>query len=622
MSFFDFLLGRPLASSEERAEEIGVAKGIPIFGLDALSSASYGPEAALTLLIPLGVAGVAHIVPLMLSIIALLLIVFFSYCQTIAAYPGGGGSYTVSRENLGTFAGLLAAAALMIDYVLTAAVGISAGIGALTSAIPSLHSKTLLLCLLALLLITLINLRGVSETGGAFMVPTYLFLACMFTAIAIGVVKTIASGGHPSPLVPPPAPPATAAAAVSLWLLLKAFSSGCTAMTGVEAVSNGVRAFSDPVVKTARTTLALIVASLVVMLGGIAFLVRSYKLVATDPNGSHYQSTLSMLLQAVTGRGWFYYLAIASILLVLIFSANTAFADFPRVCRMIAEDRFLPLSLANRGRRLVFTEGIVVLAFLAAGLLFLFDGVTDRLIPLYAVGAFLAFTLSQAGMVAHWRREGGKRARSSMFVNGLGALATGTTVIVIVVAKFAEGAWITVLLIPAILLLMYWVRRHYDKVGREIGDAPALELAKPEGLIAVVPMLHWSRIGERALRLALTMTRELRVLHVSAGDNTDETRQNLIDCIEKPMLAADYPKPDIVLIESPYRFVVTPIVDYVVKVAEENPQCRVIAVLPELVELHWYGYFLHNQRSSLLKAQFLMKGNDRISVLNVPWYLK
>ena len=324
----------------------------------------------------------------------------------------------------------------------------------------------------------------------------------------------------------------------------------------------------------------------------------------------------------VTGRGWFYYVAIVSILLVLIFSANTAFADFPRVCRIIAEDRFLPVSLANRGRRLVFTEGIIVLALLAAALLILFRGVTDRLIPLYAVGAFLAFTLSQAGMVAHWRRTGGKHARGSMFLNGLGALATGCTVLVVAVAKFAEGAWITVLMIPALLFLMYWVRRHYDKVGSEIGGAPALEIEKAERLIAVLPMLQWSRVGERALRLALAMTKELRVLHVSGESNADETRRKLVDCIEKPMLAANYPKPDIVVIESPYRFVVAPIVDYVVKVADENPQCRVIAVLPELVERHWYGYFLHSQRSSLLKAQFIIRGNDRISVLNVPWYLK
>ncbi|MGA8598371.1 MAG: amino acid permease, partial [Bryobacteraceae bacterium] len=405
MSIVDFLIGRPIPTSDERAEQIGVAKGIPIFGLDALSSAAYGPEAALTLLIPLGIAGLEYIVPLSLCIIALLIIVFFSYRQTIAAYPGGGGSYTVAHQNLGTFPGLLAAAALMIDYVLTAAVGISAGIGALTSAVPSLHPRTLTLCLVALVIITLVNLRGVSESGAVFMVPTYWFLASMFAAIAIGLVKILFSGGHPVPVVAPPAAPAVASAA-GAWLLLKAFSSGCTALTGVEAVSNGTRAFGEPRVQTAQRTLGIIITSLVVMLAGIAFLAERYKIVATDPDSDRYQSLLSMLFTAVSGRGWFYYAAIGSVLIVLIFSANTAFADFPRVCHVLAEDCFLPLSFANRGRRLVYSQGIVVLAVLCGVILIVFGGVTDHLIPLYAVGAFLAFTLSQAGMVAHWQREG------------------------------------------------------------------------------------------------------------------------------------------------------------------------------------------------------------------------
>ena len=301
MSIIDFLIGRPIATSDERAQQIGVSKGIPIFGLDALSSAAYGPEAAMTLLIPLGAAGLAYIVPITASILVLLVIVFFSYRQTIAAYPQGGGSYTVAHENLGTLPGLLAASALMIDYVLTAAVGISAGIGALTSAVPSLHPLTLSLCLIALATITLINLRGVSETGGVFLVPTYLFLICMFATIGVGVAKTFMSGGHPSPVVAPTAAPAAAAGAVSLWLLIKAFSSGCTAMTGVEAVSNGVKAFREPAASTAQRTLAIIIACLVGLLGGIAWLVHQYKIVATDPNGSQYQSVLSMLFQAVAG---------------------------------------------------------------------------------------------------------------------------------------------------------------------------------------------------------------------------------------------------------------------------------------------------------------------------------
>ncbi len=441
MAILDFLFGTPLATTDERAERIGPMAGIPIFGLDALSSAAYGPEAALTLLIPLGAAGVVYIWPISISIIVLLTIVYFSYRQTIETYPGGGGSYTVARHNLGVFPGLLAAAALMIDYILVVAVGISAGVGALVSAVPSLEPHTLILCLAILAVVTLVNLRGVRETGFIFLIPTYLFVGTLLIAIAIGVFKTLLHGGHPIPVAPPPAAP-KAVAAIGTWLLLKAFASGCTAMTGVEAVSNGVKAFREPTAENARRTLGVIIALLILLLAGIAYLIKVYGIAATDPGAPGYQSVLSMLVAAVAGRGAFYYVTIGSILLVLALSANTAFADFPRLCKTIAQDGFLPRSFGSRGRRLVFSQGVYVLAALAAVLLILFGGVTDRLIPLFAVGAFLAFTLSQTGMVFHWKRIGGRGARHSMLINGLGAIATAITVIVVLVAKFMDGAWI------------------------------------------------------------------------------------------------------------------------------------------------------------------------------------
>jgi amino acid transporter len=621
MSILDFLLGRPLASWEESTEQIGVAKGVPVFGLDALASAAYGPEAALTLLIPLGLAGLAYIIPLSFTIIVLLGIVFFSYRQTIAAYPQGGGSYTVARENLGIFPGLLAAAALLIDYTLDAAVGISAGVGALTSALPALHPRTLTLCLVALALLTIFNLRGVRENGAIFMVPTYLFLTCMLSALAIGIARTIASAGHPIPVVAPPVPPA-AVVGVSAWLLLKSFASGCTALTGVEAVSNGVQAFRPDKVKNARRTLAIIISALAIMLAGIAVLVKVYKIVATDPNGSNYQSVLSMVLGAVVGRGWFYGIGIASILLVLIFSANTAFADFPRVCRFVAEDGYLPVSFANRGRRLVYTEGIVVLAVITAALLIAFGGITDRLIPLFAVGAFLAFTMSQAGMVAHWRRQGGKTSRRSMIVNGLGAIATGTTVLIVIVAKFSEGAWITVITIPSLLVLMYRIRRHYDELHREIETKTPLEPVKELRPLMVIPMMGWTRVSKAALRFAMTLSNEIDVVHVAEDDKPDEFSSHWTEYVETPLKKTDLPLPKLVVLKSPYRFVVTPIVKYVIELAQDNPNRRVVTVIPELMERRWYYYFLHEQRATLLKTRLLLEGNDRISVLNMPWYLK
>lgn len=614
------LFGRPLRSSEDRGEKLGAAAGIPIFGLDALSSAAYGPEAALALLIPLGAVGIIYIVPITTSIILLLALVYFSYRQTIEAYPNGGGSYTVAGQNLGPFAGLLAAAALMIDYVLTAAVGISAGVGALVSAIPSLEPHTLILCLAILLLVTLVNLRGVRETGVAFMVPTYLFIGTLFITLAIGIFKVIASGGHPAPVAAPPALPA-ATAAVGAWLLLKAFSSGCTAMTGVEAVSNGVRAFRDPVVKTAQHTLTIIIALLVVLLAGIAFLSRAYHIGATNP-GHGYQSVLSQLTAAVVGKNAFYFVTIASILLVLSLSANTAFADFPRLCRLLAQDGYLPNPLAVRGRRLVYTQGITVLAILCAALLILFRGVTDRLIPLYAVGAFLAFTLSQAGMVMHWRRTGGGKSRAVMFLNGLGAIATASTVLVVTCTKFLDGAWITTLLIPAIILLMYSIHRHYAAIAKELADPAPLDLTARGAPIVIMPMMMWNKISREGLQIALDLSSDVHVLHVDCGEPEEDIRKQWAELVEKPMQQAGLSVPRMTILKSPYRFIINPIVDYVVALEKKAPTRQIAVLIPELVQKHWYQYFLHNQRATWLKAALLLTGNQKIVIVSVPWYLK
>src|SRR3984885_11782989 len=622
MSVVDFLVGKPLATSEERAEQIGTSAGIPIFGLDALSSAAYGPEAALTLLIPLGAAGIAYIVPVSLSIIVLLTIVYFSYRQTIAAYPGGGGSYTVASENLGQFPGLLAAAALMIDYVLVVAVGISAGVGALVSAVPSLQSHTVGICLGILVIITLVNLRGVREAGIVFMVPTYLFVGSLLAAIAMGAHKTVLAGGHPMPVVAPPAAPSAVVAAASAWVLLQVFSNGCTAMTGVEAVSNGVRAFREPTRKNAQRTLTVIIGLLIVMLAGIAFLVRAYGIAATDPGSSGYQSVLSMLVAAVAGRGWFYYVTISSVLVILSLSANTAFADFPRLCRAVAHNSFLPHSFGFRGRRLVYTEGILVLAFLAAVLLVLFGGVTDRLIPLFAIGAFLAFTLSQAGMVAHWRRVRGKGATHSMIVNGLGAMATGVTLVVVLVAKFTSGAWVSALLIGLIVATMMWVRRHYDSVAAEIAcDAP-LDVGTIQPPLVIVTIQNWSKIAQRALQFGLSLSPDVRAVHVATEDEADTLREQWRTDVELPVTQAGRAAPELILLPSPYRLVLRPILEYVLKVEKEEPGRQIAIIVPELVEKHWYHYPLHNQRAELLKALLLLHGSKRIVLINVPWYLK
>jgi amino acid transporter len=620
MSVLDLLLGKPLATSAEDGERVGPAAGIPIFGLDALSSAAYGPEAALTLLISLGAMGVAYIVPISTAIIILLTIVFFSYRQTIDTYPSGGGSYTVARENVGEGAGLLAAAALMIDYVLTAAVGISAGVGALVSAAPSLLPHTLVMCLGILVLITLVNLRGVRQTGGIFMIPTYLFVGTLLITILIGLVRALAGHGHPVPVVAPPAIPA-ATAMVGAWLLLKAFASGCTALTGVEAVSNGVRAFREPTSANAKKTLTVIIGLLIILLAGIAWLVRAYQIAATDPGAPGYQSVLSMLVAAVAGKGVFYYVTIGSILLVLALSANTAFADLPRLCRIIALDGYLPKSFANLGRRLVHSAGIYALAVVTGGLLILFGGVTDRLIPLYAVGAFLAFTLSQLGMVFHWKRVRGPHAGRYMFINGLGALVTGITVAVVLVAKFAAGAWITVLLIPCLLLLMYAVHRHYRRVSVEIADSTPLDLSHFRPALVVVPLERWSAVSKKALTFALSISPEVIGLHVGC-DQTEELKKDWQTFVEKPVQEVGLAAPRLVVLQSPYRYIIIPLVDYVLGLQKSDPTRQIAVLIPELVERHWYYYFLHNQRATLLKTLLYVRGSQRIAVVNVPWYIE
>ena len=615
------MIGKALSSGEEEGQRVGVLAGIPLLGLDALSSAAYGPEAAMTLLLPLGAAGVAYVGPITGIIVAILVIVYLSYLQTIGAYPAGGGSFTVARRNLGVFPGLLAAAALLLDYVLVVAVGISAGVGALVSAIPSLQPHTLLLCLAILLLITVVNLRGARESGVAFAAPTYAFVACLFIVLGIGVAKVIASGGHPTPVVPPPAA-AAATTAASLWLLLRAFASGCTAMTGVEAVSNGVSVFAAPAVSNARRTLTAIIAILVVLLAGIAYLARAYHIGATEPGVEGYQSVLSQLVAAVAGQGVFYYVCIAAILSVLALSANTGFADFPRLCKLIAENGFLPRTFASRGRRLVYSQGIYVLAFLSAILLVIFGGVTDRLIPLFAIGAFLAFTLSQAGMVAHWMRAGGPHRHASIAINAIGAAATGTTLVVILVAKFAEGAWVMTLLIPMLLAVFGGVRRHYHRVSTEIANPQPLNVTNIRPPIVILPMSAWNKMSQKGLRFALKLSPDILVVQISTGSKMEgDLARRWPDFVEAPTHAAHLPTPQLVVVPSPYRHVFNPLLDYILSVKREHPDRQIAVLVPELIARHWWEHLLHNKRAAMLKALLLVRGDEDIVVINVPWYL-
>ncbi|MDP9039897.1 MAG: APC family permease [Acidobacteriota bacterium] len=621
MSLADSLFGKPLATSEERAEHIGVAAGIPIFGLDALTSAAYGPETALSLLIPLGLMGIQYIVPIISAILILLVIVYFSYRQTIAAYPGGGGSYTVATENLGTGAGLLAAAALMIDYILTAAVGISAGVEAVVSDQQWLLPHTLFLCLVILAVLAIVNMRGVKDTGAAFILPTFFFVGTLLTCIAVGVFHVYKTGGHPvaaAALAPP------TIHLIGYWLLLKAFSNGCAAMTGVEAVSNGVGAFREPRTRNAQRTLTVIISILIVLLFGTAYLAKKYQIMAMDPSNPHYQSLLSLIVMAVLGRGWFYHLTMWSVFLALCLSANTAFADFPRLTRAIAQHDYLPHVFILRGRRLLFSHGIYALTGFTAVLLIMFGGVTDKLISLYAIGAFLAFTLSQAGMVMHWKRDPehhGFLRYWHMFVNGTGALATGITTLIVLIAKFTAGAWVTAILVPVLILLMLGIKRHYTRVKGEMTDMTPLNTTNLEQPLVVIPMARWDRATEKALRFGMLLSKEIKVVNVDCDEGEQALCAVWDEKVAKPIDRGGLAQPELVTLHSTFRLVIGPLIDYIFELERQHPGRKIAVLLPEMVVRHWWENLLHNQRVQLLKLILLLKGNQRIVVVNIPWYL-
>jgi amino acid transporter len=617
----EVLFGRPLRSDEDDVERVGVLTAIPVLGLDALASASYGPEAALTVLLPLGVAATARVMPLMACIVAVLVVVGFSYSQTIPAYPNGGGSFTVAKENLGRVPGLLAAAALCTDYVLNVAVAISAGVGAITSAVPGLLPHTLLLCLLILLLLVVVNLRGVRDSGLVFLLPTYLFLACLLGTIGVGAAKAVLAHGHPAPLVRPPAVQSTLAS-VTPWLMLHAFASGCTALTGVEAVSNAVPIFRKPKVVLARRTLACIIISLALLVAGVGVLSHAYGITATPPGQAGYQSVLSQMVGAVAGRGGFYYVSMAAVFAVLALSANTSFTDFPRVCRLLALDEYLPPGFAHRGRRLVYSSGIVVLGILAAALLVVFGGITDRLVPLFAVGAFMAFTASQAGMVAHWKREGGRHARKSLVINLVGALATAATLCIIIVSKFREGAWLTLIVIPALLVLFLRVRAGYERVARQREDPNPLELDDLCLPIVVVPLQRLDRVSRKALRFAMTLSRDVRAVQVLTEEmKLDDLTSCWPELVERPARVAGFDPPQLVVLASEYREFYGPFLEYLRKLSGSEGARPIAVLVPELVRRRWYHFFVQS-RATLLKALLLLEGGPQISVINTPWYLE
>jgi amino acid transporter len=622
MSIGDVILGKPLSASESREQELNVWTGVPVLGLDALASTGYGPEAALTVLASLGAVGLHYYPFIVVFIVMKLGTLYFSYRQTAEAYPNGGGAYNVTKDNFGTPAALWAAVALLLDYLLNVAVAISAGIGAVVSALPSLHDHTLLLCLLVLLTLTVINLRGVRESGLVFVAPVVAFVGCLAVSIGIGLVRALLAGGHPHAVVqPPPIPqPSTA---LGGWLLLTAFANGCTAMTGIEAVSNGVPLFRQPKLHNAHKTLTVIMLILSLFLLGLGYLCPAYHIIAMNEQQPGYQNVLSQLVAAVVGRNFLYYVSLSSIFIVLTYSAQTSFADFPRVCRFLAEDRFLPPTFAARGRRLVFSQGILVLAILSALLLIIFGGITDKLIPLFAVGAFGAFLFSQVGMVKHWLRNRGPRFRTKLFCNALGASTTLVVLTIIILTKFKEGAWMTVVVAPAAVLFLRAINRHYRKIGLEVGQPIDLRVSELQPPVVVVPINGWNRMTEKAVRVGMLLSNDVTTVHVSTErSDSQQLRELWRQNVEKPAQIAHSAIPRLEILDSPYRRVSQPILDYVNRIAEEKADRLVAVIIPQLVEPHWYKYFLHSLYGLKLRTRLFWNGNDRVIIINTPWRLR
>jgi len=605
VSIRHLVFGRPLAESERESRKITAVEGLPAMGLDGLSSASYGPEAMLTALLPFGALGLAYLGWIMAPILALLGVLYVSYRQTLRAYPNNGGAYVVARENLGANASLLAAAAIMIDYVLNVAVGISAGIGALTSAVPAVHPYTLGLCLATLVIVTMVNLRGTLDAGRVFALPTYAFVLSLLSVIAIGCYRTFVAHGHPQALVAPATVPPMAET-LSVLLLVQAFAAGCTAMTGVEAVSNGVGAFKQPAMKRAQRTLAAICGLLGLLLAGIAYLCNAYGISATDQTQHGYQSILSQLTAAIVGHGVFYYVTIASALCVLCLSANTSFVAFPRLCRIVAQDGFLPRQFAATSRRWVCSFGILFLAATAGLLLVAFRGITDRLIPLFALGAFLTFTLSQLGMVIHWKRalaqaltaERRHKFRRHLFINLVGAMTTALVSVIIVVAKFFEGAWITVVVIPVVVLSLKTINRHYRK---RRADGNALNSQRSPQPLLVVAVGAWNRLTTQALQFAMRLSSDVVAVRLGCEVLAEPRRNSVLkerwhSEVVNCAAAAGYKVPEVVLLPVPDQEIQTSLLRYVEELARKYPYRTIAVLIPDLLMNGWWQALLNMQR--------------------------
>lgn len=607
----DILIGSPLDTRALAHNRLNKIRALAAFSPDALSSIAYANQEIYLGLVIAGAAGLSLAWPIGVAIVGVLVIASLSYYQTIQAYPSGGGSYIVARENLGTLMGLIAAAALMIDYLLTAAVSLTAGVEAIASALPFLWPYREIIALVLLLVITIINLRGVEESGTAMSVPVYLFLFTYIPMIVYGLVRLVIEG--PTPLAATAPPPSTN---LYPFLVMHAFAAGCTALTGIEAISNGVQAFKEPVSKNAGRTLIVMAVLMAFLFLGSIGLTQAFAVVA-GPD----ETILSALARKLMGTGIPYFLIQVSTMMILTVAANTAFAGFPRISAILAKDGFLPRQLTALGERLVYANGIIVLSAATGFLIVVFRGDTHLLIPLFAVGAFLAFTLSQGGMVLHWLRVKGRSWTAKMIANGVGALATGTTLIIIAISKFREGAWITILVIPLLVILFLRIRSHYSAVSEQLtlkGLPPSLKPLPPPRIIIPISGLHRGIFD--AIAYAQSICKDITAVYVELDPGAGEKM--------RIQWQRWFPDIKLAVVPSPYRAIVKPLLDFIEQADQQANDGQLASViLPEFVPAKWYQGLLHNQTAFILRTALLYRRREAVSqhqrvIIDIPYHLK
>lgn len=604
----DFFIGPPLPTQQSSHEKLNKIRALAAFSPDALSSIAYANQEIYLGLVVAGAAGLNMAWPIGLLIVGLLTIVSLSYFQTLYGYPSGGGSYIVARSNLGTYPGLIAAAALMIDYILNAAVSVTAGVAAIASAFPVLWPYKVTIALALLVVITLANLRGLRETGTLMSIPVYLFLGTYLLMIAYGLIRLAIEG----PSAPVAAP--LAIEPLTTILILHAFSTGCTALTGIESISNGVPSFRPPEAKNAgRTLIAMSILMGILFLGSIGL--TQFMGVVAGPD----ETILSALARRLFGDGAAYYIVQATTLLILAVAANTSFAGFPRVAAILAKDSFLPRQMTNLGDRLVYSNGILALSVVSGILVIAFQGDSHALVPLFAIGAFLAFTLSQAGMVVHWFKERGRGWPIKAFINGVGALTTGVTLIVVGVSKFGEGAWVTILILPVLVFAFLQVRIHYREVADELtmrGLPPSLRPEPPPRVVIPVSGVHRAMVD--AVNFARSISNDVTAVYIELEPGAGEKMRAIWE--------KWWPDVPMVVIPSPYRSIVGPLIKYLDETDEQHNDGRLAAIiLPEFIPSHWWQNLLHNQTAWLLKAALLyrrrQRGYQRV-IIDIPYHLK